>query len=276
MTELCIGDNAVIEQGSSLSKRAIANSFGHAAASYDGAAHFQRWAGLTLLDRLSASRAQTVLDLGAGTGYFLKPLQQQFKPDLLLSADLSEGMMAYAKTHQPHAQGYCVADADALPFAAESFDLVFSSLAIQWCYDLPHLFAQIHRILKPGACFAFTTLFDGSLRELKQAWAEVDLGRHVNAFFGLSSYQDAITNAGFEIEFLDTETKVLSYSKVQTLTRELKDLGAHNVDSNRHKGLGGRAQLKAFIAAYEAQRRSDGTLPASYETGFGLIRRAEK
>ncbi len=49
---------------------------------------------------------------------------------------------------------------------------------------------------------------------------------------------------------------------------DLKVLGAHNVTSNRHKGLTGKGRLQAMQQAYEQFRR-DGLLPASYEVVYG-------
>ena len=55
--------------------------------------------------------------------------------------------------------------------------------------------------------------------------------------------------------------------------RELKTLGAHNVNRGRPAGLTGRGSLRGMLEAYEA-RRSQGLLPATYEVLFGTLERA--
>src|SRR5690606_34823214 len=100
--------------------------------------------------------------------------------------------------------------------------LIFSSLAIQWCSNLPLLMKEIGRVLKPSGHFVFSTLLDGSLEELKAAWSEVDDKQHVNDFFIKENYQRAVFEAGLSISLLSEETKVLKYQKLTELMRELK------------------------------------------------------
>ena len=46
-------------------------------------------------------------------------------------------------------------------------------------------------------------------------------------------------------------------------------LGAHNVNSDRSRGLTGPGRVRALRAAYERFRGSDGRLPATYEVVYG-------
>ena len=54
------------------------------------------------------------------------------------------------------------------------------------------------------------------------------------------------------------------------LTRELKALGAHNINAGKPGGLTGRKKIEAFKQAYEQFRRDD-ALPASYEVFYVLV-----
>ena len=168
-----------------IDKKAIAHSFGDAAPRYDSVAHFQRFVGEELLSRLPENKFVSILDLGTGTGYFLKSLQDLSKESEVVAADLSEGMLHFVQETYISGEdkldvSLVACDAENLPFIPQSFDLVFSSLAVQWCYDLPKLFVEVSRILKPKGVFAYSTLLEGSLRELKQSWQKVDQAQHVN------------------------------------------------------------------------------------------------
>ena len=157
------------------------------------------------------------------------------------------------------------ADAYSLPFRDGSFDLVFSSLMLQWCDDLDAVFAEIARVLKPGGVLLFSTFGPGTLAELRDAWAASGApGNHVNHFFDPHALGSALMHAGLAEPVLDVDRIVVGYPDVLTLMRELKAIGAHNVTRGRARGLTGRTRLAAMTAAYETQRR-DGNLPATYE-----------
>jgi malonyl-CoA O-methyltransferase len=52
------------------------------------------------------------------------------------------------------------------------------------------------------------------------------------------------------------------------MMRDLKILGAHNVNEGRRRGLTGKTLMNKVVSAYEGFRR-DGQIPASYEVVFG-------
>ena len=259
-----------------ISKSEIAKSFGHAAEKYDSVAHFQRNVGHDLLEKMPNHAPECIVDLGCGTGYFLSSLSAMYPNAALVGFDLSQDMIRFArKAHEKKSPekevSWLVGDGERLPFKSGSVDLIFSSLAIQWCGSLSTLFAEIQRVLSKGGVFVFSSLLDGSLAELKAAWAQVDDNQHVNAFACMGDYQQAIDATQLRAAVLEVETKVLYYQKVKELTRELKTLGAHNMTSQRATHLTGKQSIKKFLSAYETYRLADGSLPASYRVLYGAL-----
>lgn len=258
-----------------IDKKMIALSFGKAAGTYDSVAHFQRWAGENLLEKIPDINPGQVLDMGCGTGYFGPALCRRFNESDYLGLDLSEQMLTYARSQHPAQGRWLAGDAENLPLKANTIDLVFSSLAIQWCADLPGLMSEVNRVLKPGGLFVFSSLLDGTLYELKQAWAQVDAKQHVNNFFRMEHYLNAAKSAHFKQHMLIEESHVLKYQKVTELMRELKALGAHNLNSDRAHSLSGRSRLANLIQAYEQFRDHQGFLPASYQLIWGVLEKKE-
>jgi malonyl-CoA O-methyltransferase len=157
------------------------------------------------------------------------------------------------------------ADAYSLPFRDASFDLIYSSLMLQWCDDLDTAFGEIARVLKPGGLLLFSTFGPGTLAELREAWAASgDAGNHVNHFFDPHAVGSALMHAGLSEPVLDIDRIVMRYPDARALMRELKAIGAHNVTAGRPRGLTGRKRLAAMTQAYETLR-SAGGLPATYE-----------
>lgn len=253
--------------GTFCNKQRIASSFSRAAASYDEVAGLQREVADRLLGLLPQAQVTRMLDLGCGTGYGLAALQQRYPAACLLAADLAQGMLHYARRHRPVQAQWLAADAEQLPLAEKTIDLIFSSLALQWCARPERLFASLRRVLTDGGRLAFSTLGPATLHELRGAWAEVDAYVHVNAFIPADQLRRALQQAGLEVESWSTRTRVLHYPSVKSLSHALKALGAHNNNAGQPKGLTGRRKLRQLEAAYEPYRQQ-GMLPATYEVFY--------
>lgn len=253
-----------------IDKRRVAESFGRAAPSYDQAAAFQRQVGAHLLARLPGRFApQTIVDLGCGTGYFSRALAERYRQPVV-GLDLAEGMLRFARSQPGPVRDWVVADAEALPLRPGSQDLIFSSLALQWCPDLGRALREASLALRPGGCLALSTLVEGTLTELQQAWQAVDGFVHVNRFMPLADLQGLLAAAGFGRWHCEIEEHVLHYEQLSALTQELKALGAHNLNPGRPGGLTGRARLRALTQAYEGFRQPAG-LPATYQVAQILL-----
>lgn len=253
-----------------LDKRRVASSFSRAAASYDSVARLQRAVSEQLLNFLPAPVNRPdfrLLDLGCGTGFVTEQLARRQSPAQVVGLDLAEGMLQFARRERSGAASWLCADAEALPLASDSVDLVYSSLSIQWCEQLPQLFRELSRVLKPGGELLFSTLGPRTLWELKAAWQQVDGFVHVNRFQPQVGVESALQKAGFGQLQWQREERVLRYRELSELTRELKALGAHNVNRGQPEGLTGRRKILALKNAYESYR-SEGLLPASYEVYY--------
>ncbi|ROR34505.1 malonyl-ACP O-methyltransferase BioC [Inmirania thermothiophila] len=258
-------------------KGRVRANFARAAARYDGFALLQAEVRRRLLGRLDWLRRfepRTVLDLGCGTGAALPELARRYPRARLLAVDLAHPMAAAARRRgRPWRRPWAVCgDAEALPLAGASVDLVFSNLTLQWCPRLEGALAEIARVLRPGGLVLFTTFGPDTLRELREAWAEADGGAHthVNAFHDLHDVGDALVAAGLADAVADVERITMTYPDAYTLMGDLKGLGAANATAGRPRGLTTRRRLERVAAAYERFRRAeDGRLPATWEVVFG-------
>ncbi len=252
-------------------KRLVARSFGMAATTYDAVAGLQRSVGNGLLAKLAPSvRPRRVLDVGAGTGYFSLALAHRFPEAQVLALDIAEGMLRQARQRFP---GACiVADAEALPLASASVDILFCNLAIQWSSCLRTTFAEFRRVLRPGGQLLFSTLGSGTLRELREAWAEVDGHTHVNEFADIAMVASCLEAAGWPCADLHGECRRLDYPDVMSLMRELKRLGARNLTPDRPRHLTGKSTLARMVAAYPVSQAGDrAEVVASFEVIAGSI-----
>lgn len=260
------------EQPFRLDKRRVRESFERAAAGYDEAAVLQREVGERMLDRLDLVRLkpETVLDVGCGTGIATAALFKKYPKARVIGLDLAPAMLAIARRRAPWRRklhGLC-ADAEALPLADASCDLLFSNLTLQWCAEPDRVFGECRRVLRPGGLLMFSTFGPDTLIELRQSWAAADGYNHVNAFIDMHDLGDAMLRVGLADPVVDMERFTLTYRDIGALMRDLKALGAHNVTAGRSRGLTGKGRLRMVRDTYERFRR-DGLLPATYEVIYG-------
>ena len=253
-----------------LDKKAARRAFERAAPGYDRHSVLEREVESRLLERVELFRNQPerVLDLGCGTGSGSDALSAQFKNAHIIALDWSPAMLAIAgKSGAGHVSKIC-ADMQAIPLATASVDLVFSNLALQWSVDLPAVFTEFRRIMKPGAMLVFTCYGPDTLLELRQAWLAVDDFPHVHDFPDMHDIGDMLMTAGFSEPVMDVERLTLEYRNVMSLLRELKGSGSQNAATQRFRGLTARSRLLEMQRYYERFRRDD-RYPASYEIIFG-------
>lgn len=255
-------------------KRQVAASFSRAADSYDGVAALQRKVGGELLARLPATLApRRWLDLGCGTGHFSRALGQRFAGADGVALDIAEGMLRHARP-LGGAQQFIAGDAERLPLRSACCDLLFSSLALQWCADFPAVLGEAERVLRPGGVLAFSSLCVGTLQELRDSWQAVDGLAHVNRFRRFDDYRRLCAASDLQLLSLEQQAEVLHFPDLRSLTHELKALGAHNLNPGRPGGLTGRARILALVEAYERFRQPLG-LPATYQVVYGVLRKED-
>jgi malonyl-CoA O-methyltransferase len=115
----------------------------------------------------------------------------------------------------------------------------------------------------------FSSFGPDTLRELRVSFERVDRGVHVNRFIDMHDVGDLLVRGGFSDPVMDAETFTLTYRDVADLMRELKALGAHNVNAGRNKSLSGRRAFSRLIEEYEKFRLADSRVPATFEVVYG-------
>ncbi len=255
-----------------IEKKQIARAFSLAAESYDEYASLQRRVADQLLSTLSQdSSISRVLDLGSGTGYCTAALHKLYPNAQIISLDIAEAMLRFS-LHANNAGSFndmaVCADAESLPFADKSFDLVFSSLSIQWCQNYPRLFNEMKRVLESQGGFYISTFGPETLQEVSRAWRTVDSCQHVNRFQPDAFIQQVMATSGFNAIDLKTESIVSYYQNFEQLAQELKSIGASNKIAGQRQGLGGRSKILRFKEIFEQNHDRERGIPVTYQVFY--------
>ena len=253
-------------------QRALARAFGRASARYDHAALLQAVVRTELLSRLQYFPLQprVIVDLGCGTARGARELRHRFRRARVLAIDIAPGMLRAAQRGSwPWRRYTCLcADALALPLASQSVDLVYSNLMLQWCDDLPRVFAEVRRVLRPGGLLLFSTFGTDTLQELRAAWASADAMPHVSAFADMPLLAQALQHAGLSEPVMDRDLRLDHHADVRALMNNLRAIGAGNAAADRRRTLTGRGRLERMGTNYERWREPAG-LPATWEIIYG-------
>lgn len=137
-----------------------------------------------LFSNLHLKSGMKVLELGAGNGALWSQNIDKVPAGVnIILSDISEGMLADAKNgigDKPEFQ-YAVIDAQKIPFADNTFDLVIANHMLFYCDDISKVLSEIRRVLKPGASLVCSTYSKRHMREI------TDLVQNFNSNIVLSS-----------------------------------------------------------------------------------------
>jgi SAM-dependent methyltransferase len=105
-----------------------------------------------LVQRLPEGDGLEVLELACGTGIVTRRLREALSSAAaLVATDLNEPMVAYARAAVPDPTiVWQQADAQALPFEDESFDVVVCQFGFMFLPDKVQGFREARRVLRPG------------------------------------------------------------------------------------------------------------------------------
>jgi len=242
----------------------IRRRFDRAAATFDDADFVHAVTREGLLTRLEPLLLQpaTILDLGSATGATGRLLRKRFKRAHIVSLDLSRSMLGAARKNRPwlSRMNFVQGNAQRLPFASGTFDLVAANQMLPWEPEPQTVFEEVARVLKKGGVFAFATLGPDSLREIDRAWAAVDDQPHVNRFPDMHDIGDGLVRAGLADPVLDVDRLTVSYQSPASLFADLTRVGARNTHQDRGRGLSGKGRFRAMTRALAAAGSEGRTL----------------
>lgn len=103
-----------------------------------------------MIDRLRSNTPGRILDLGCGTGQLTERLAEHFSTAQVIGLDYSPGMLGEAVVRLGQHAPLTRADAQRLPLATGSVDVVTCSESFHWYPDQRLALSEIARVLRPG------------------------------------------------------------------------------------------------------------------------------
>ncbi|HKT86591.1 MAG TPA: methyltransferase domain-containing protein [Novosphingobium sp.] len=225
----------------------IARAFARAP-DYDRQARVQRIVAEGLAARIAAldlPQAPRVLEIGCGTGFLTQALIDRGLGGLWTVTDIAPEMVERCRARigeSPH-RHFTVFDGEHGAPEQAPFDLVCSSLALQWFDDAPAALGRMRGWLAPGGHCMVTTLGSGSFAEWRAAHEAEGLAPGTPDFPPVEAF------AALGPESLHVETHVERHKDARAFLRALKAIGAGTA-TPRHRPLP-PAALRRVMAGFD-------------------------
>ncbi|MBX3520267.1 MAG: methyltransferase domain-containing protein [Xanthobacteraceae bacterium] len=153
-----------------------------------------------------------------------------------------------------------------------AYDLAVSLLSMQWLNDLPGVFAQIKRILKPDGLLLAAMIGGEALTELRDALASAEseteggVSPRVSPFVEVRTLGTLLQRAGLALPVTDVDRVAVRYANAFELMRDLRRMGAANAVAERSRKPLKRATLLRAAEIYrERYADADGRIRATFE-----------
>jgi len=153
--------------------------------------------GENLVEAADVRASEKVLDVAAGSGTASLAAARRFGH--VTSTDFVPSLLDKGR-ERAHAEGvpvnFRVADAEALPFADASFDVVISSFGVMYALDQARAAAELRRVLRPGGRIALANWtpdgFVGRLFTVVATHVPPPTGLHSPALWGRPAHLAAL------------------------------------------------------------------------------------
>lgn len=208
-------------------KQRISERFGAAAEKYDAASAVQAEVAARLACRvktLALPKSPRVLEIGCGTGHLSRLLMEEMSGEWFIS-DISLAMVRNCreKLSSPNAR-FLVLDGERPSVVRSRFDLIVSSLAVQWFTDLPNALEALASLLAPGGYLAFVTLGSATFNEWRAAHLELGYSAGTPTYPDIDELRFALPS-DLDVQMAE-EAYVVSTGHPLNFMRSLRAIGA--------------------------------------------------
>ncbi|PNU02275.1 methyltransferase domain-containing protein [Novosphingobium guangzhouense] len=227
----------------------IRSAFG-SAPDYEGHARIQRDVAATLAARIAGldlAPAPRVLEIGCGTGFLTRALIERGIGGDWLVTDIAPEMVERCRAAAPPCDAsrtlrFATLDGEHGTPEGAPFDLICSSLAMQWFDDTPAALARLAQWLAPGGHLVITTLGPRSFGEWRAAHAAQGIAPGTPAFAAVDAF------ATLSPETLIVEDVTERHPDPRSFLRAVKAIGA-GTSAPSHRPLT-PAQLRSVMARF--------------------------
>ena len=210
-------------------------------------------------DCLPKTKLDRVFEIGCGSGNLSHLLMQSFQFNQLILNDLYSEVQQHFSESQP--LQWLIGDIEQLQFP-QNLEVVVSSSALQWIFDLDAIFNQCANALIGEGYFCFLTFGQQNLTEIKAL-----TGQGLD-YLDLATIQEKLIAQGFDIIHLSENIETLAFEHPKQVLQHLKATG---VTATASKHRWSKQSLQQFYLDYQQFSNLDQAGQASYRLSYHPI-----
>ena len=148
-----------------MNKDLIKKRFSRKLSSYDDNAKIQKQMAENLLNFVTQSDVNSVLEVGCGTGLLTAIAKEKFNFKEYIAVDIVPECGEYIKKINPKAK-FIPCDIENYIDNSEQFDLIISNASLQWVENLPNIVDKLFQKLNPNGTLIFSTFGTENYKEI--------------------------------------------------------------------------------------------------------------
>ncbi len=243
-------------------EQSVIESFSKHVKTYDRHAQLQR----SMAERLAAlipnPFPQKILEIGCGTGVFTRHLLAR-SPSTLILNDIAPVMIEYLKNHLelPSHSKFLVGNAERIQIPKTK--LIAGNAVVQWFQNPQTTLQRFHASLEKEGYLAFSTFGPQTLEEFRRS-AQFEGPTHL---LSQKRWKTLLTQAGFELQTFQTETRQIFFQNTQNLIKNLQQIGAAPLRILKP------GELRQLIRDYDREYSSPQGVYTNWELFYFIARR---
>jgi malonyl-CoA O-methyltransferase len=244
-----------------LEKNRIKNNFNKSSLTYDKVSSVQKSCGEKLITMINKHfnefYPQSSLDIGTGTGYMAKLINERYPLSDITLNDISSSMLQVATKNLKLKKILRTILGDAENQIFPYHDLIVSNFTLQWTNNLNNM---IENLYKNSQILAFTCLLDETFSEWGQMFQKLSIVSPLYNYPSKNTLHDYLLSLQPKKYFYDTQKFVLEFENAYSFIKYLKNLGAIQGSSKINL-----KNLKRFLTTYTEK------FSVTYNVFFAII-----
>lgn len=248
----------------------VESSFSKSANSYDDYSEVQRQIADQLLSLIpDYLKPKQIIDLGTGTGYLAKKLDENYTNTELTLCDISSEMLNIASSKIKNAKLLCCNFEELATKKIDKFDLIASSAALHWASSFETLSKTLTEISTDDSFFAISIMLEGTLHELRSLRLEIAPNKKPHPELRSFDYYKNIINRDNDIIAQSEQTYTLYYSSPEQVIEALRKTGVNGGSSEKLT----KEEYSKLIQKYTDKYKTNKGYPITFKAGFLITKK---